>query len=80
MDHQLSLQVDHSLLAWRSSNYTNHYFSPQLPYEMGGHAFKGLYCPRISPAVYNKVKAQATAALQTIFAQVVVPTEMPCKV
>jgi hypothetical protein len=47
---------------------------------MGGHAFKGLYCPRISPAVYNKVKAQATAALQTIFAQVVVPTEMPCKV
>ncbi|CAG5155431.1 uncharacterized protein ALTATR162_LOCUS3659 [Alternaria atra] len=46
---------------------------------MGGHAFKGLYCPRISPAVYNKVKAQTTAALQTIFAQVVVPTEMPCK-
>jgi hypothetical protein len=46
---------------------------------MGGHAFKGLYCPRISPAVYNEVKAQATAALKTIFAQVVVPTEMPGK-
>ncbi|KAL1792284.1 hypothetical protein ACET3X_008791 [Alternaria dauci] len=46
---------------------------------MGGHAFKGLYCPRISPAVYEKVKAQATAALQTVFAQVVVPTEMPGK-
>ncbi|CAN9433159.1 unnamed protein product [Alternaria sp. RS040] len=46
---------------------------------MGGHAFKGLYCPRISPTVYKKVKAQATAALQTIFAQVVVPTEMPGK-
>ena len=47
---------------------------------MGGHAFKGLYCPRISPTVYEKVKAQATAALQTVFAQVVVPTEMPGKV
>ncbi|KAG9185781.1 hypothetical protein G6011_07112 [Alternaria panax] len=46
---------------------------------MGGHAFKGLYCPRISPDVYNKAKAQATAALQTVFAQVVVPTEMPGK-
>jgi hypothetical protein len=47
---------------------------------MGGHAFKGLYCPRISPTVYKKVKALATAALQTAFAQVVVPTEIPDKV
>ncbi|KAI4910581.1 hypothetical protein J4E85_011398 [Alternaria conjuncta] len=46
---------------------------------MGGHAFKGLYCPRISPAVYEKVKAETKAALQTVFAQVVVPTEMPGK-
>ncbi|KAI4613503.1 uncharacterized protein J4E87_009804 [Alternaria ethzedia] len=46
---------------------------------MGGHAFKGLYCPRISPAVYAKVKAETKAALQTVFAQVVVPTEMPGK-
>ncbi|KAF1828043.1 hypothetical protein BDW02DRAFT_538732, partial [Decorospora gaudefroyi] len=46
---------------------------------MGGHAFKELYCPRICPAVYNKIKAQTTAALRTIFAHVVVPTEMPCK-
>ncbi|KAI4637112.1 hypothetical protein J4E93_010628 [Alternaria ventricosa] len=46
---------------------------------MGGHAFKGLYCPRISPAVYEKVKAETKALLQTVFAQVVVPTEMPGK-
>jgi hypothetical protein len=47
---------------------------------MGGHAFKGLHCPRISPSVYNKVKEQTTDALRTIFAHVVVPTEMSCKV
>jgi len=47
---------------------------------MGGHAFKGLYCPRISPSIYEKVKAETKAALQTVFAQVVVPTEMPGKV
>ncbi|KAJ5063384.1 hypothetical protein J3E72DRAFT_186765 [Bipolaris maydis] len=46
---------------------------------MGGHAFKNLYCPRINPNVYCKIKAQATAALQTVFAHVVVPTEMPEK-
>ncbi|KAI4641441.1 uncharacterized protein J4E79_011648, partial [Alternaria viburni] len=46
---------------------------------MGGHAFKGLYCPRISPSVYERVKAETKAALQTVFAQVVVPTEMPGK-
>jgi hypothetical protein len=47
---------------------------------MGGRAFKDLYCPRINPDVYLKVKARATTALQTIFAHVVVPTEMPEKV
>jgi hypothetical protein len=52
----------------------------QLPHNMGGHAFKGLYCPRVSPSVYDKVKAETKTALQTIFAQVVVPTEMPGKV
>ncbi|KAF2131109.1 hypothetical protein P153DRAFT_313451 [Dothidotthia symphoricarpi CBS 119687] len=46
---------------------------------MGGHAFKGLHCPRISPDVYAKVKTQTTTALQTIFSHVVVPTEMPEK-
>ncbi|KAH6869958.1 hypothetical protein BKA58DRAFT_360295 [Alternaria rosae] len=46
---------------------------------MGGHAFKGLYCPRISQVVYENVKAETKAALQTVFAQVVVPTEMPSK-
>ena len=49
-------------------------------YMMGGHAFKNLYCPRINPNVYCKVKAQATIALHTVFAHVVVPTEMPKKV
>ncbi|USP80665.1 hypothetical protein yc1106_07939 [Curvularia clavata] len=46
---------------------------------MGGRAFKDLHCPRISPDVYSKAKSQATAALQTVFEQVVVPTEMPEK-
>lgn len=46
---------------------------------MGGHAFKGLYCPRISPDVYAKVKNITTAALQTVFTYVVVPLEVPGK-
>tara|TARA_R110002003_G_scaffold41_9_gene2906 strand:- start:8072 stop:8704 length:633 start_codon:yes stop_codon:yes gene_type:complete len=46
---------------------------------MGGHAFKRLYCPRFSPDIYAKAKAQATVALQRIFSHVVVPTEMPVK-
>lgn len=46
---------------------------------MGGHAFRNLSCPRFSPKVYAEVKLQTTAALRTIFAHVVVPTEMPEK-
>ena len=46
---------------------------------MGGHAFKNLYCPRISPEMYEKVKDKSAVALQTIFTHVVVPTEMPEK-
>jgi hypothetical protein len=46
---------------------------------MGGHAFKSLDCPRISPNVYEKVKVYTTASLRTIFSHVVVPTEMPEK-
>lgn len=47
---------------------------------MGGHAFKGLQCPRISPDVYTKVKSTATVALRTVFAHVEVPLEVPGKV
>jgi hypothetical protein len=46
---------------------------------MGGHAFKSLNCPRISPEICAKVKSHTTAALRTIFSHVVVPTEMPEK-
>jgi hypothetical protein len=46
---------------------------------MGGHAFKSLNCPRISPEIYTNVKLHTTAALRTIFSHVVVPTEMPEK-
>ncbi|KAH3945881.1 hypothetical protein HBI56_224020 [Parastagonospora nodorum] len=46
---------------------------------MVGHAFKYLHCPRIPPSIYVKVKSQTTAALRTIFAHVVVSTEMPAK-
>ncbi|CAO2650959.1 Nn.00g092560.m01.CDS01 [Neocucurbitaria sp. VM-36] len=46
---------------------------------MGGHAFKDLYCPRIAPEFYNQVKSRLTTSLHTIFAHVVVPTEMPGK-
>jgi hypothetical protein len=46
---------------------------------MGGHAFKDLHCPRIPQGVYNDVKAQAVAALRSVFSYVVVPTEMPEK-
>lgn len=46
---------------------------------MGGHAFRNLHCPRISPDLYSSVKHQGTIALQSIFAYVVVPTEMPEK-
>jgi hypothetical protein len=46
---------------------------------MGGHAFRGLHCPRISKEVYARVKQQTTAALKTVFSHVVVPTEMPEK-
>jgi hypothetical protein len=46
---------------------------------MDGHAFKYLHCPRIPPSIYAKVKLQTTAALRTIFAYVVVPTDIPAK-
>jgi hypothetical protein len=46
---------------------------------MGGHAFKELYCPRISPDIYAEVKLQTTSALRKIFRHVTVPTEMPEK-
>jgi hypothetical protein len=46
---------------------------------MGGHAFKDLNCPRISPEIYAKVKSHAATALRGVFAHVVVPTEMPEK-
>ncbi|KAG9383357.1 hypothetical protein A1F94_005268 [Pyrenophora tritici-repentis] len=46
---------------------------------MGGRAFKSLHCPRILPAEYVKVKEQVMAALQTLFVDVVVPTEIPEK-
>jgi hypothetical protein len=46
---------------------------------MGGHAFRDLHCPRISPEVYAKVKLHTTAVLCTIFSHVVVPTELPEK-
>jgi hypothetical protein len=46
---------------------------------MGGHAFHDLYCPRISADIYAQVKIHTTAALRTLFAHVVVPTEMPQK-
>ncbi|KAL6710717.1 hypothetical protein ACN47E_007774 [Coniothyrium glycines] len=46
---------------------------------MGGHAFKNLHCPRISPSIYTRTKEQTIIALQTLFDHVVVPTEMPEK-
>jgi hypothetical protein len=46
---------------------------------MGGHAFRDLYCPRISANTYAKVKLHTTAALRTIFSHVVVPTKLPEK-
>jgi hypothetical protein len=46
---------------------------------MGGHAFHGLYCPRISADIYAQVKLHTTAALCTVFSHVVVPAEMPEK-
>jgi hypothetical protein len=46
---------------------------------MGGHAFHGLYCPRISADIYAQVKLNTTAALRTLFSHVGVPTEMPEK-
>jgi hypothetical protein len=51
-----------------------------LSFNMGGHAFRNLHCPRISGDVYAKVKLHTTEALQTIFSHVTVPTEMPEKV
>lgn len=47
---------------------------------MGGYAFPELYCPRISLKTYSKVKTQVTKTLRDIFAQLVVPAEMPEKV
>ncbi|KAF2447359.1 hypothetical protein P171DRAFT_355544 [Karstenula rhodostoma CBS 690.94] len=46
---------------------------------MGGHAFRGLSCPRMSPEVYLKIREQTTNILRSLFAHVVVPTEMPEK-
>lgn len=46
---------------------------------MGGHAFHYLYCPRMSPALYLKVREQTTDALRKLFKHVVVPTELPSK-
>lgn len=46
---------------------------------MGGRAFRELHCPRVSPEIYAKGKAHATAALQTVFSHVTVPTELPGK-
>ncbi|KAF3052234.1 hypothetical protein E8E11_010858 [Didymella keratinophila] len=46
---------------------------------MGGHAFKGLHCPRIPPDRYAKVKNTTTVALQTVFTHVTVPLEVPGK-
>jgi hypothetical protein len=46
---------------------------------MGGHAFKGLHCPRIPPDVYARVKNIAKVALQTVFTHVTVPFEVPGK-
>ena len=46
---------------------------------MGGHAFRYLDCPRLSPEMYLRVRQQATDALRTLFHRVVVPTEMPSK-
>lgn len=46
---------------------------------MGGHAFPRLYCPRMSPNLYFKVRQYTTEALRTLFKHVVVPTELPSK-
>ncbi|XPS72300.1 hypothetical protein M3J09_004467 [Ascochyta lentis] len=46
---------------------------------MGGNAFKTLHCPRIPPEVYAKVKTITTKALETVFAHVTVPFEVPDK-
>jgi len=46
---------------------------------MGGHAFHWLNTPRISRALYLKVRDQTSTALCTLFAHVYVPTELPSK-
>lgn len=46
---------------------------------MGGHAFKHLYTPRISPQLYLVAKSRVTKALQQLFQHVTVPYEMPSK-
>ncbi|KAF1962823.1 hypothetical protein CC80DRAFT_398811 [Byssothecium circinans] len=46
---------------------------------MGGHAFRELHCPRISPELYFKAREQTKAALRRLFTHVVVPNGMPEK-
>jgi hypothetical protein len=47
---------------------------------MGGHAFKYISTPRISPELYVEAKSRVTKALQQLFFHVTVPYEMPSKV
>ena len=46
---------------------------------MGGNAFKFLHCPRMSPEVYTQVKNTITTALESVFAYVTIPLELPGK-